>query len=62
MKISLVSKNKNKYKWRQWFAWYPVVTEEYELIWLEKLWVRAVRTNEYDFWEYSLREPHPDLN
>ena len=43
-------------KWHMWFAWYPVMTLEGHLVWLEKVQIRAdyYPVNEEFVWEYRL--------
>ncbi|HBB81969.1 MAG TPA: hypothetical protein DC031_01545 [Sulfitobacter sp.] len=33
----------DKYRWRRWFAWYPVEVADREWVWLE--WVERIAVN-----------------
>jgi len=48
-------KSRNDTEWHRWFAWYPVLTEENEWVWLE--WVnrqhRWLANLDDPWWYYS---------
>lgn len=49
--------------WVKWFAWRPVKTEDYGLVWLRKVYKRRCQTHDYlsapmmQWWQYARIKP-----
>ena len=55
MKIRVLRDWKSYTQWQPWFAWYPVLTKQGVLVWLEIVYRRWDGYNYYPRFEYKTK-------